>query len=201
MLDSATKRVASMAADTASEFDVFVSYSRRDKDFCALLERSLRAYRPPGELNLGQRRLSVFRDTSDLLGADYYASIERYLRGARKLIVVCSPDARSSPFVNDEIRRFVAARDPDHIIPIIVAGLPNNDAKPDEQADMAFPDALCSALKMPLAIDYRRFDIKKNKLDRGDYAGFWYQLLASILDRSREEIEERERKRALVRAV
>jgi hypothetical protein len=185
-----------MAADTASEFDVFVSYSRRDKDFCALLERSLRAYRPPGELNLGQRRLSVFRDTSDLLGADYYASIERYLRGARKLIVVCSPDARSSPFVNDEIRRFVAARDPDHIIPIIVAGLPNNDAKPDEQAEMAFPDALCSALKMPLAIDYRRFDIKKNKLDRGDYAGSWYQLLASILDRSREEIEERERKRA-----
>jgi WD40 repeat protein len=140
--------------------------------------------------------LSVFRDTSDLLGADYYESIERYLRGARKLIVVCSPDARSSPYVNDEIRRFVAARDADHVIPIIVAGLPNNDAKPAEQAEMAFPDALCSALEMPLAIEYRGFDIKKNRLDRGDYAGSWYQLLASILDRSREEIEERERKRA-----
>ena len=40
---------------------------------------------------------------------------------------------------------------------------------------MAFPDALCSALKMPLAIDYRRFDIRKNKLDRGDYAGSCYR--------------------------
>ena len=44
MLDSAAKLAPSMAADTASEFDVFVSYSRKDKDFCALLERSLRAY-------------------------------------------------------------------------------------------------------------------------------------------------------------
>jgi WD40 repeat protein len=195
MLDSA-KSAASMVAPGTSEFDVFISYSRKDKDFCALLEGSLRAYKPPGELNLGPRRLSVFRDTSDLLGADYYESIERYLRGARKLIVICSPDARSSPYVNDEIRRFVGARDADDIIPIIIAGLPNNEAKPDDQAKMAFPDAICSALEMPLAIDYRRFEIKKNKLDRGNYAGSWYQLLASILDRSREEIEERERKRA-----
>ncbi len=72
----------------------------------------------------------MFRDTSDLLGADYYEFIERYLRGARKLIVVCSPDARSSPYVNDEIRRFVGIKDANHIIPIIVAGLPNNEAKP-----------------------------------------------------------------------
>ena len=70
MLDPA-KSAPSMAADSASEFDVFVSYSRKDKDFCALLEGSLRAYKPPGGLNMGQRRLSVFRDTSDLLGADY----------------------------------------------------------------------------------------------------------------------------------
>jgi len=195
VLDS-VESAPSTAAHPASEFDVFVSYSRKDKGFCALLEGSLRAYKPPGGLNLGQRRLSVFRDTSDLLGADYYASIERYLHGARKLVVICSPDARSSPYVNDEILRFVGARDASHIIPIIVAGLPNNDAKPNQQAEMAFPDALCSALKMPLAIDYRGFDIKKNRLDRGDYAGSWYQLLASILDRSREEIEERERRRA-----
>jgi hypothetical protein len=45
-----------------------------------------------------------------------------------------------------------------NIIPITIAGLPNNDVKPDYEAEMAFPDALCSALKMPLAIDYRRFD-------------------------------------------
>jgi hypothetical protein len=94
MLDPAES--TPMSAQKASEFDVFVSYSRKDNDFCAVLEGSLRAYKPPGGLNLGQRRLSVFRDTSDLLGADYYASIERYLHGARKLIVICSPDARSS---------------------------------------------------------------------------------------------------------
>ena len=52
MLDPA-KSAPSMAADSASEFDVFVSYSRKDKDFCALLEDSLRAYKPPGGLIWG----------------------------------------------------------------------------------------------------------------------------------------------------
>jgi WD40 repeat protein len=185
----------STAANSAPEFDVFVSYSRKDKHFCALLERSLRAYKPPRGLDLA-RRLSVFRDTSDLVGTDYFVSIDGYLRRARKLIIICSPHARSSEYVNDEICRFVAARGTDNIIPIIIAGFPNNEAKPEEKAAMAFPDALCSALKMPLAIDYRGFDVKKRKLDRGTYAGSWYTLIASILGRNREEIEERERKRA-----
>jgi hypothetical protein len=189
------KSAQSAEAHSAPEFDVFISYSRKDKDFCALLERSLRAYKPPGGLDLA-RRLSVFLDTSDLVGADYFLSIDGYLRGARKLIVICSPHARSSDYVKDEIRRFVDARGTDNIIPIIIAGLPNNEAKPDGEAAMGFPDALCSALKMPLAIDYRGFDVKKNKLDRGAYARSWYTLIASILGRSREQIEERERKRA-----
>jgi WD40 repeat protein len=193
MLDP-TRSAPSITAHSASEFDVFVSYSRRNSSFCAVLERSLRVYKPPGEPTLTQQRLSVFRDTSDLVGADYFVSIDGCLRGAKKLIVICSPDARSSDYVNDEIRRFVDARGADNIIPIIIAGLPNNEA--NDQAAMAFPDALCSALKMPLAIDYRGFDAKKNKLDRGAYAGSWYTLIASILGRSREQIEERERKRA-----
>jgi len=191
-----TESIPSITANSAREFDVFISYSRKDKDFCSLLERSLRAYTPPRGLDRA-RRLSVFCDTSDLVGADYFVSIDRYLRSARKLIIICSPHARMSDYVNDEICRFVdEARGADNIIPIIIAGLPNNEAKPKDEEAMAFPDALCSALKMPLAIDYRGFDIKKHKLNRGTYARSWYTLIASILGRSREEIEERERKRA-----
>jgi hypothetical protein len=52
----------SMAVPNAFEFDVFVSYSRKGRDFCALVEGSLRAYKPPSGLNLGQQRVSVFRD-------------------------------------------------------------------------------------------------------------------------------------------
>ena len=48
----------SMAVPNVFEFDVFVSYSRKGRDFCALLEGSLRAYnyKPPSGLNLGQQR-------------------------------------------------------------------------------------------------------------------------------------------------
>jgi hypothetical protein len=54
MLDPAES--APVSAHNASEFDVFVSYSRKGRDFCALLEGSLRAYKPPSGLNLGQQR-------------------------------------------------------------------------------------------------------------------------------------------------
>ena len=37
-------------------------------------------------------------------------------------MVICSPAARASDYVDDEIRRFVDERGPEHIIPIIVAG-------------------------------------------------------------------------------
>jgi TIR domain len=135
---------SSRAVDAGSGFDAFVSYSRRDSDFCAILERHLRAYKPPSGLNLPQRRLSVFRDMNDLIGADYFTSIDGYLRGSKKLILVCSPQARESDYVNDEIRRFVDTRGGSNIIPIIVAGMPNNEARPEDRSVMASPDALCS---------------------------------------------------------
>jgi len=64
---------------------------------------------------------------------------------------------------------------------------------------MAFPDALVEVLKMPRAIDYRRFDFRKNKLDREAFSGSWYSLLAEIYGLSRDVIEQRERKRRIRR--
>jgi WD40 repeat protein len=177
-------------------YDAFISYSRREAAFCEILERNIGSYRPPAGLGLPTRRLSVFRDANDLVGADYFTAIDGYLRNSSKLIVVCSPSARASRYVEDEIRRFVEARGAEHVVPIILAGLPNNEAAVERETEKAFPDTLCTLLQMPLAIDFRGFDVKKHKVDRGAYSGAWHSLLASLLDRSREEIEERERKRS-----
>jgi tetratricopeptide (TPR) repeat protein len=176
--------------------DLFISYSRKDLTFAQLLERALGSYSPPKGLGVPVRRLRVFRDQSDLTGVEYHQSIARHLRDSRKLVLVCSPRARASSFVNDEIRQFTAARGAEHIIPVLIDGIPNNEARPDQEALRAFPDALCEAMPMPLAGDYRHFDRRRDRLDKGAFHGAWYTLLANLLELRRSDIEQRDRKRA-----
>lgn len=114
-----------------------------------------------------------------------------------KLIVICSPHARRSPYVNDEIRRFVQTRGAQDVVPVLVGGIPNNEALPEQSDTMAFPEALCEAMRMPLPADYRSFDARKHKVNRSSYTDAWFKLLADVYGRgiSRREVEQRDRKR------
>lgn len=175
--------------------DAFISYSRKDKGFAKVLERALERFRPPGGLKLPQRHLDVFRDEDDFTGVEYHQSIATHLRESAKLIVLCSPNSRASQYVNDEITRFAATRGADHIIPILIAGIPNNEATPEQEEQKAFPQALCEAMQMPLAADYRHFDPGKDKLNKGVFYGAWYATLANLLGVSRSQIEQRDQRR------
>jgi hypothetical protein len=140
----------------------------------------------------------VFRDESDFQGVEYHTSLDRNLREAAKLIVICSPNSARSDYVDDEIRRFAAYRGKDHIIPILVAGLPNNEAREEEADRRAFPKALVELLPVPLADDYRGFDPRSDKVTKGRFAPAWFKTLADLyvdygVDRS--HIEQREQKR------
>lgn len=179
--------------------DVFISYSRKDKGFATRLEKTLEAYIPPKELSLPHRHLDVFRDEEDFTGNEYHQSLDKHLRDSTKLIVLCSPAARGSQYVNDEIRRFAHLKGSEHIIAVLVSGLPNNEAGPAQSDQMAFPDALCEVMTMPLAADYRGFDQKAAKIDRGRHEASWYTTLANIYGISRAEIEQRDKKRRLRR--
>ena len=182
-------------ADSPYSHDVFISYSRKDVMFAQALERALKNYTPPKGLGAPPRPLRVFRDQSDLTGVEYHQSIARHLAGSRKLLAMCSPRSRASQFVNEEISRFAAARGAENIVPLLVDGLPNNEALPEQEEQKAFPDALCAAMQMPLAADYRQFDFRRDKLNKGTFYASWYTMLANLLDRSRSDIEQRDRKR------
>jgi hypothetical protein len=175
--------------------DVFISYSRRDIAFARALTKALEAYSPPRDLNLGQRRVNVFRDEGDFTGVDYDNAIERHLGDSRKLVVICSPHALASRYVNDEIRRFVAQHGAESIIPVLVAGLPNNEAGPGGEDKRAFPEALCAVMTMPLAADYRGFRPGKDRISSGGFENPWFTLLANLYGVSRRELEQREKKR------
>lgn len=177
--------------------DAFISYSRRDKAFAQRLERALRAYKPPRGLGVPQRHLRIFRDEEDFTGADYYPAVAEHLKNSAKLLVICSPNARASPYVNDEIACFSQLNGAENIVPILLSGVPNNEAKPEKEGDLAFPRALCDVLQMPLAANYRDFDLKKDKVNRGRFQGPWYSVLANLFDVSRSDVEQRDQKRQL----
>jgi WD40 repeat protein len=188
------------APDETHEYDAFISYSRKDRAFARLLEQRLEAYRPPKGLGVPKRNLRVFLDSSDIRGLDYNESIDSELRRSRTLIVVCSPAARASKFVEDEIRRFIAAghaqgREP-QILPLLLQGIPNNEARStDDEERKAFPEALYDAVTMPLAQSFLDFDPKRHKLDRGGYRDSWFATLATLLDAERHALEERDARR------
>jgi hypothetical protein len=126
--------------------DAFISYSRKDIDFARKLEKALEEYKPPRALKLPRRNLVVFRDEADFTGVEYKESIEKHLKNSKKMIIICSRDARKSKYVNGEIRRFAEARDADNIVPVLLSGIPNNEATPGQEDEMAFPEALCEAM-------------------------------------------------------
>ena len=155
-----------MSSDPSSQTflnDVFISYSRKDREFAARLQEALGKYKPPKGLNLPQRNLVVFRDEEDFTGVEYHASLEKHLKNSREMIVICSPHARKNQYVNDEIRRFAQERGRENIIPVLVSGIPNNEAKPEQEGEKAFPEALYELMEMPLAASYFGFDVKKTK--------------------------------------
>src|SRR6266540_3537229 len=150
-------RAAQDSPETTFRFDAFLSYSRKDLDFAKCLEKKLRSYLPPRDLPVPHRRLRVFRDQADISGVELTQALDSNLRNSAKLIVLCSPDSRSSPYVNHEIEVFGALRGPEHVLPILVRGLPNNEAGPERESELAFPRALVTLLPTPLASEFRGF--------------------------------------------
>lgn len=175
--------------------DVFISYSRKDKEFARSLEKALESYKPPKNLNVRHKNLVVFRDEGDFTGVEYHESIERHLGGSTKMILICSPHARNSPYVNEEVSKFVHTKNVSNVIPLLLSGIPNNEARPGQEYEMAFPDALLEAMEMPIAVNYIGFDAKRDRVDKGSFYGSWCTLLANFYNLSRSEIEQRDKKR------
>lgn len=175
--------------------DVFISYSRKDKEFARRLDTALDSYKPPKDLNAPQRNLVVFRDEADFTGVEYHESIEKHLRSSAKMILICSPHARNSSYVNEEVRRFVHTKGANNVIPLLLSGIPNNEARPGQEYEMAFPDALLEVMELPLAVSYVGFDPQRDKVDKGSFYGPWCTILANLYNVSRSEIEQRDKKR------
>jgi hypothetical protein len=148
--------------DESSEvrYCAFISYSRRDEKFAKWLHRKLEGFRLPSSVQHRQvpRKCPlrpIFRDTDELAASsDLGVAITDALRASRSLIVVCSPDAAASKWVNREIEEFVASSQHDQIFLILVRGDPLIGSPGSPTG--AFPPALAKRVNEPLWVDARK---------------------------------------------
>ena len=99
----------------ARRYVAFISYSHVDRDIARWLHRSIESYRLPPRLRTplaasgmeSGRLTPVFLDREDLPSStDLAESVRLALDNSDALIVVCSPIAARSRWVNEEVRRF-----------------------------------------------------------------------------------------------
>lgn len=89
---------------------IFISYSRSDLDFARYLRASLEAESFP--VWMDEKRLSA--------GMDWWSEIEASIDSCGAFVVIMSPDARDSVFVQNEILRALDQKKP--IFPVLLSG-------------------------------------------------------------------------------
>ncbi len=122
----------------------FISYSHVDRDWARWLHRSIERYRIPASLGASAGRLvPVFLDREELSSAaDLAQSVRVALEASAALIVVCSPNAARSRWVNEEIRSFKALGRSKRILCLIVGGEPGAVDRQQAPDSECFPAAL-----------------------------------------------------------
>src|SRR6202034_225629 len=116
------------------KYRAFISYSHRDSEWADWLHKGIETYRPPRVLigtstvrGVVPKRLTpVFRDREELASAtDLGTVISGALEQSACQIVICSPPAAKSRWVNEEILAFKRLGREDRIFCLIIAGEPN----------------------------------------------------------------------------
>lgn len=133
-------------------YRAFISYSHRDKAHAQGLHRRVESYRIPDKLvgkqtSVGvvpKRPAPIFRDRDELpassdLGAELTAALQRSMF----LIVICSPAAAKSHWVEQEILQFKRLHGGDsRVLALIVDGTPYASGMPGQEDEECFPRTL-----------------------------------------------------------
>ena len=181
-------------AEPGFRYWAFISYSHQDKTWGRWLQRALETYRIPQRLvgmpiaagTIPPRLSPVFRDRDELpTSTDLGRSVAEALRQSWCLIVVCSPAAAQSRWVNEEVREFQRLGRAERIHCLIV----------DEPADtVCFPPALReprrdgAPVAEPIAADVRRSGDGK--------AHARLKLVAGILGMNYDRLAQRDQRRS-----
>lgn len=172
------------------KYIAFISYKHAELDrrVSKTVHRFLETFRIPRPLRhekSSSKLGAVFRDDEELSATPSLpASIEQALAEARWLIVICTPDAAQSTWVNRETDAFIRMHGRDRVLTVLAAGEPHESfpqaLRVDNPNDME-----------PLACDLRN---ARNSLARRREL---LRLVAPILGCDYDELIQRRRRRRM----
>lgn len=157
----AVKQTSSPAPEgILRRYRAFISYSHKDTRWAEWLHLKLESYKVPKRLRntpgahgwIPGRLFPIFRDREELASSGVLGSrLQNALDKSDALLVICSPAAARSHWVNAEIEHFIGSGRGERIYCLIVDGEPNTG---DERE--CFPPALRTGLDVELiAADLR----------------------------------------------
>jgi eukaryotic-like serine/threonine-protein kinase len=178
-------------------YAAFLSYSHADARWAKWLLRRLESYRVPSRLvgtqgahgPIGSRLGRIFRDRDELPTAgDLGDTIRGALAESDALVVICSPAAAQSRWVNAEAEAFRALGRGDRIACFIVDGDPSSQ----DPATACFPAAATApgpdgVPREPLAADARKSGDGRERA--------FLKLVAGLLGVSYDALAQREAQR------
>jgi tetratricopeptide (TPR) repeat protein len=157
-----------------TRYVAFISYSHRDRAETEWLHNALERYRIPSKLvgtetrkgPVPKRLIPIFRDRDELGAADDLGEqLRDALANSGHLIVIASPAASASMWVNEEILSYKRLHGEGRVLALIVGGEPWASNLPGREAEEAFPaalrfrlgpdGALSDQLAEPIAADIR----------------------------------------------
>lgn len=141
------------------KYYAFISYAGADEKWARWLHHHLEHYHIPSVLckenqDIPSKIRPVFWYKKDLSGTTLKEALEGELDKSKYLILICSPAAAASPWVNDEVSRFISQGRAGDIIPFIVGGEPHAADASKE----CFPEALRN---LPREKEVRGIDVGK----------------------------------------
>ncbi|MDI6101651.1 TIR domain-containing protein [Actinoplanes sp. NEAU-A12] len=138
-------------------YNGFISYSHAaDGRLAPAVQRGLHHLAKPWNR---RRALWIFRDQTGLsVTPALWSSIQRAIDGSDYFVLMASPEAARSPWVNREIEHWVATKSADKILPVVTDGewLWDRRARDFDEASTAVPPALRGVFdEEPLHLDLR----------------------------------------------
>jgi tetratricopeptide (TPR) repeat protein len=197
-------------AAAASRYRAYISYSHGDRGWADWLHRVLETYRVPSRLVgtrtaagvVPRRLIPVFRDRTELASAaDLAARINEAIQRSDNMIVICSPRAAVSRWVNEEVLAFKRLGREERIFCLIVDGEPNVGDLPGRAPEECFVPALRYHLGTDGALSDRRTEpiAADARPGKDGKANAKLKLIAGLLDVGFDTLKQREQRRHMRR--
>ncbi|MFI5495220.1 TIR domain-containing protein [Actinoplanes sp. NPDC051859] len=173
-------------------FDGFISYSHAaDGRLAPAVQRGLHRLAKPWHR---RRALWIFRDQTGLsVTPALWSAIQEALDGSRHFVLLASPAAARSPWVNREIDHWLATKSADRILPVVTEGHWRWDAAQGDftEDSTAVPDQLRGVFaEEPLFLDLRwARDDQHLTLQHSRFRDAIAQLAAPMHGISKDDLE------------